>query len=79
MFQKLLKITQTECLLATHGLKVAEYMQLSNQGALLIIKLYTELPIKKLSGMLIGATSDACTLACGGYASQEYMHVQEDQ
>ena len=46
-FSKLLKITQTDQLLKQYHLDQPDYLELSVQGALLIITLYTDLPASK--------------------------------
>ncbi len=45
MFTTLLKITQTDQLLHQYGLR--DLKELSAQGALLVIKLFTDVPVSK--------------------------------
>ena len=50
MFQQLLKITQVEHLLQHHKLNQAEFMELSNQGATLIMTLFTDVHLCEKPG-----------------------------
>ena len=50
MFQQLLRLSQTEQLLKQHRLDQKEYLQLSNQGATLIITLFRDIPVSKKQG-----------------------------
>lgn len=47
MFTKLLRITQTDQLLRLYKLDQPDFLKISNQGATLIMQLYTEVPVSK--------------------------------
>ena len=50
MFTKLLRVTQTDQLLHQH--KLDDFLELSVQGASLIMKLYTDIPVDKAKALV---------------------------